>query len=130
MAFAPEGFDDFDQLEPHTMSKLNHLYAQRIDVEPKLAAADAILTPKSASEDAYLIQITVGARKARLSPSGIGTVKSALKAMYQRLADASEEATTATAWAAKDPSPVALYILPSDKFVSSILNYGCGKKDL
>lgn len=116
LAFAPEGFDDFDQLQPGTMSRLNHLYAQRIDVEPKLAAADAILTPRSVSENAYLIQITVGARKARLSQSGIDTVKSALTAMYERLAAATSEAATAAAWAAKDPSPVALYIVPSDNF--------------
>lgn len=104
---------------PETFSRLNCLYAQRIDVEPKLAAADAILTPKSPDDDAYLIQITVGKRKTPLKSGGIISVESALKAMYQRFASDSSDETTAAAWANKDHRPVVLYIVPSDKFVSS-----------
>ena len=88
---------------------------QRIDVEPKLAAADAILTPKSVDEPAFLVQITVARRKTALSKAGVTAVQDALKAMYLHFSI--ETPSDAEAWTTKSPSPEVLYLVPSDRFV-------------
>ena len=88
---------------------------QRIDVEPKLAAADAILTPTSVDQPAYLVQITVAKRKSALSTAGVSAVQDALKAMYLHFSKATP--SDAEAWTSKSPSPEVLYLVPPERFV-------------
>jgi hypothetical protein len=119
--FAPANVVEFDQLSSIKLSELNTLYVQRLDVEPKLANADAILTAMSCTEPAYLIQITVAARKRELSASGVAAVQEALGVMYAGLGSAdSLDATTSKAWKDKDPLPEVMYLVPSERFVSAL----------
>ena len=55
---APSSICEFERFcPPDTLAALGTLYVQRIDTEPKLSAADAVLTPESVDKPAYLIQV-------------------------------------------------------------------------
>ena len=55
---APSSICEFDRFcPPDTLTALGTLYVQRVNMEPKLPAADAILTPESVDKPAYLIQV-------------------------------------------------------------------------
>lgn len=118
--FSPGEVVEIDQLSSINRFQLNTLYVQRLGIEPKLAAADAILTPKSVEDPAFLIQITVASRKSTLSLKGLSAVQNALKAMYSQFGSESS-GETAEAWHSKSPSPQVLYLVPSESFVSILI---------
>ena len=65
----------------------------------------------------YLIQITVATNKDPLSQPGVTAVVNALRALYQRMADASTGAD-ADVWRIKSPVPEVLYLVPPEMLVS------------